>query len=187
VYTERTSRLTTFSQVTGTVTVRWSEGTADYVPTLNSEGAVTAGACVTVLYGDVLGRVDEPARFVAQPSRIMFACDGAEGRWQLLVVTDNLMRAQTLDSLTFDPEIRGPTSGCTDNTTEVEGAVSVVEAVGDVDVRTITVPPNYLRRVHITAQAAMSTCGLDEIAIDVTGEIRPDAFNFFETRGSGEE
>jgi len=188
VYTDRASGLTTFSQVTGTVTVRWSGGTADYVPIRNlAGGAVADGTCVTGLFGNVHGRVEQPETFVAQPGTIMLACKGPEGSWQFVVVTDNLARAQAGDSLKFAPEIRGPTSGCTDNTTPVIGSVSVLEAVGDVDVRTVTVPTNYLRRVHIVGQAGTSSCGLDELKIDVTGEIRPDVFNFSEERSSGKE
>ena len=185
VYTERASDFTTFSSVTGSVSVRWSGGSQDYIPTTNEPGPVPSGSCVVGLFGDVFGRVDE--RFVAQPSRVLVACDGLEGAWQVLVVTDNLTRAKTTDSLKFAPEMRGPASGCTDVAMPVTGSISVVEATGDVDTRTIDVPPNYLRRVLLIGQIGKSVCGLDEVRFDVTGEILPAAFNFVESRGSGKE
>jgi hypothetical protein len=187
IYTDRTSRFTTFSDVVGTATVRWSGGSSDYVAVPNTEGTVAAGACKIVLHGDVLGRVDAPERFLAQPSRVMVVCNGAEGAWQFLVITDNLTRAEPTDVLKFDPEIRGPASGCTDDTTPVTGSVAVVEAVGAVDVRTVSVPADFVRRVRVTGHASASSCGLDEITVDFTGEIRPEAFNFSESRGSLKE
>jgi hypothetical protein len=117
----------------------------------------------------------------------MVACKGDEGSWQFVVVTDNLTRANSTDVLKYDPEIRGPTSGCRDDATQATGSVTVVEAVGDVDVRTISVPDNFLRRVRVTGQAGASSCGLEEITVDITGEILPNVFNFVESSGSQKE
>lgn len=186
----RGSNLETFSSATGTVSTRWSDGTADVAAIEPSTDAgVRPGTCSVSLRGDVYGRIGQPDLFAANPSVVLVECERTSGaRWYLIGTTDNLAMSKAGDNLVLrTAKAGGPTSACFDTTMSVTVSISVTDAVGVVDPSAIDVTSDFLRRTHVAGRVGSTMCGVTEMTLDIVAEIRSDAFHFSQWQFSGTE